>query len=399
MNFKIDKNDLLNNFKNFKKISNIFVIKCYKLLFSKDGLKKNIASYLLIIFIAIVIACIIFFVVKGYDIYKNKITDAVSQREIYNKGDKINIIKFDEPKKDVQKNEKSNAIHKSKLSPEVDKIDVSNITKNEKKSKKSKKIKSAPQNISIQNSTERKINENELLDEELIFVDNDYEINYLKYNHALKFDKRSFGKYYISLIRTKHIIIFTFYTNTDYNSRIVKLCLFLTSFSLYYTLNALFFNDSTMHRIYQDKGVFYFSYQLPQIIYSTIISSIISVIINMLSLSEKKVVEIKKIKNLETAINRSKSLLKCLKIKFSIFFILVMILLLLFWYYLSCFSAVFKNTQIFLIKDTIISFAISLIYPFLTLLIPCALRISALKDENKNKECLYKSSLILQLIL
>ena len=119
----------------------------------------------------------------------------------------------------------------------------------------------------------------------------------------------------------------------------------------------------------------------------------------MLSLSEKKVVEIKKIKNLETAINRSKSLLKCLKIKFSIFFILVMILLLLFWYYLSCFSAVFKNTQIFLIKDTIISFAISLIYPFLTLLIPCALRISALKDENKNKECLYKSSLILQLIL
>ena len=45
---KIDKNLLLNNIKDLEKISNIYVMKCYKLLFTKDGLKVNIGSYILL---------------------------------------------------------------------------------------------------------------------------------------------------------------------------------------------------------------------------------------------------------------------------------------------------------------------------------------------------------------
>ena len=143
---------------------------------------------------------------------------------------------------------------------------------------------------------------------------NDYEMNNLSYKEALKLDKRNYCQYYLSLVRTKHIFIFTFITNTDYNSKIIKIILFLFSFSLYFTINTLFFNDGTIHKIYEDQGNFNFIYQIPNILYSTIITSIINIIIKFLSLTEKNILEIKKISN--NMFEKSSKLLKCLIIKF-----------------------------------------------------------------------------------
>ena len=69
-----------------------------------------------------------------------------------------------------------------------------------------------------------------------------------------------------------------------------------------------------------------------------------------------------------------------------------------FWYFVSCFCAVYKNTQIILIKDTLISFGLSMIYPFGLNLLPGILRIPALKDTNKNKKYLYQLSGFVALI-
>ena len=88
----------------------------------------------------------------------------------------------------------------------------------------------------------------------------DDELNILEYKEALKLDKRTYVQYYLSLLRTNHILIFTFFTNTDYNSKIIKIILFLFSFALYFTINALFFNDKTLHKIYDDQGNFNFIY-------------------------------------------------------------------------------------------------------------------------------------------
>ena len=225
---------------------------------------------------------------------------------------------------------------------------------------------------------------------------NDYELNSLTYIEALEKDKRSYFQYYISLLKTKHVVIFTFYTSTDYNSRIIKIILFLISFSLYYTVNALFFIDSTMHKIYEEKGNLNFIYFIPQILYSTIISSVIDFIIKFLSLTEKNIIEIKKTEKNKS--EKASETLKCLNIKFVIFFILSFIFLIFFWYYLSCFCAVYINTQIHLIKDTITSFGLSLIYPFGINLIPGIFRINSLKASKKNYELMYKFSKILQLI-
>ena len=70
----------------------------------------------------------------------------------------------------------------------------------------------------------------------------------------------------------------------------------------------------------------------------------------------------------------------------------------MFWYYLSCFCALYNNTQVHLVKDTLMSFTLSLFYPFILNLIPGVFRISALNSKDKNSKCLYKLSQVLQLI-
>ena len=72
--------------------------------------------------------------------------------------------------------------------------------------------------------------------------------------------------------------------------------------------------------------------------------------------------------------------------------------MLFFWYFISCFCAVYKNTQMILISDTFVSFALSMIYPFGLNLLPGIFRIPALKAIKKDKKCLYKISNLVALI-
>ena len=81
------------------------------------------------------------------------------------------------------------------------------------------------------------------------------------------------------------------------------------------------------------------------------------------------------------------------------FFIISFLLLLFFAYYISCFCGVYINTQIHLIKDSIISFALSLVYPFGLFLIPGIFRISSLNSKDKKQGCLYKFSSLIESIV
>ena len=227
---------------------------------------------------------------------------------------------------------------------------------------------------------------------------NNEEKNNLSYKLALIYDKRTYCEYYFSLLRTNHPFIFTFLYNDDYNSKIIKINLFFINFSINYTVNALFFSDKTMHKIYEDHGSYNFIYQLPQMIYSSLISSVLNILLKILALTEGNIIEFKKNKN-KTNLNKRVSELKNnLNNKMVLYFIFSFILLLFFWYYLSMFGAVYNKTQYHLIKDTIISFSLSLIYPFGSFLIPGLFRIPALSNQKNKKEYLYKMGLLVQAI-
>ena len=150
--------------------------------------------------------------------------------------------------------------------------------------------------------------------------------------------------------------------------------------------------------IYRDKGTYNFVYQIPQIIYSTILSVFILYLMKYFFLTEKNIEEIKiesrkNDKNLEAKV---KKLTKIIRIKFILFFIISFIILFFIWFYISCFCGIYLNTQTHLIKDALLSFFISHVYPFITCFLPALLRIIALKEIKKNKEYLYNVSQMLE---
>ena len=158
-----------------------------------------------------------------------------------------------------------------------------------------------------------------------------------------------------------------------------------------------FFNDDTMHKIYKESGAFNIIQQIPQILYSTIISTVINIILKNLSLSEKDILKLKEEKDMVATVQKSKSIERCIKFKFILFFIISLSLMLFFWYFISCFCAVYTNTQVFLFKDTITSFALSMVYPFGINLLPGIFRIPSLRAKKKDKKCIYSFSKILAL--
>ena len=368
--YDIDKKDLLKKFSNYKNIFNVEIIKCYKIIFSIDKLIKNIGNYIILSIISIHIFCSILFIIKEYNKFMNTIKNE-SKNNLY-------LISSHKKTKKLRNNKK---VEKHKSNP----IKRNNKIKSGRKTQTSK---SRVTKDSLKSGKDK--NKNKI---------NDYEMNSLIYEESISYDNRTFCQYYLSLIRQKQLLIFTFYTSNDYNSKIIKICSFFISFSIYYAIKALFFNDSVMHTIYINNGVYDFINQLPQIIYSTIISGIIRIILSFLSSTQANVVQIKNLNKKKNNYKRKyKQKMNIIKIKFILFFIINFLLLILFWFYLSCFCAVYKNTQIYLIKDTLISFGLSMVYPFFICLFPCIFRIYSLSSrKNKRKYC-YSFSKLLQLI-
>ena len=157
-----------------------------------------------------------------------------------------------------------------------------------------------------------------------------------------------------------------------------------------------------MHKIYEDKGKFQILYQLPQIIFSSLISMVFETLLQILALSDSDILKLKSEKEKAEKMNKNeinqkeKDLNKKLQIKFALYFIISTIFLLFFWYYLSMFCAIYKNTQLHLIKDTFISFGLSCLYPFGIQLLPGFFRIPSLSNKRGKRKFLYLISKVLQ---
>ena len=138
-----------------------------------------------------------------------------------------------------------------------------------------------------------------------------------------------------------------------------------------------------MHKIYKTRGEFDLEAQLPIIIYSTLISQILNSSYNFLALSNDAIIAFKQDNSIINIAKRAKNLINLLAIKFIIYYVISFILLLFFWYYISIFCIIYRNTKMHLLKDTFVSFLLSLLFPFFTFIIIGFLRIYALSDSKK----------------
>ena len=391
----IDKSLLYKKIYSYKNIINLDIMKCYKVLLTKEGLKSNICSFILLSMISLFFLLLFVFIIKGKELLFNKINNlllnANQQKQNQNNRKKANRKKANSRNKTLIKRIRK----KGKVNISIKKKKNKNNIKKSKylsimKTSGSRKIlfskqKSVMKNIN--NNTNNKL---------LKYKLNDYQLNNLKYNDALTLDKRDYCSFYLSLIKRRQIVIFSFYTYDDYNSKSLKITLFFFSFSLTYSINTLFFDESNLHQIYIDNGLFNIIYQLPKIIYTTLVSSIIYLFVKYFSLSEENILGLKE----RNECNKRKisELENCLIKKFIMFFLLIFVFLVFFWFYISCFCVINKNTQVYLIKETLISYGLSLLYPFGSCLLPGIFRIPALRDANRKREGMYKFSKFIQII-
>ena len=369
----------LYDIENDKNFTNFNVMKCPKLLFSKKGLIKNIGNYFFSLIIILYIILAILFYIKGFDYLCKQINEI-----LHFKNEQNNLKKI--LKKEKQNKENNlDIISSSKKNREGN-----NISKNNSDIQTNMDMSISRDIINKFNEKNSQKTENEM---KIYYID--YEINHFSYDDAIKKDKRTFLEFYFSYLKLNLLLLFIFNKKKDYNSNIIKFSLLLFFLAIFLVVNALFFNDSMMHKIYEKKNKFNFFCIIPELVYSTIICDIIMSIVKRVFLSRKNLLELKKEKNQYNLKGKTMIVLKCLIIKYIIFFSLSILLFIFFWYYLSCFCSVYSNTQIYLIKNTLIIIFISIIYRFIIYLIPCIFRFFALKGTSG--KILYKTSQYIKL--
>ena len=209
---------------------------------------------------------------------------------------------------------------------------------------------------------------------------------------AIILDKRNLFEIYWSFLRREHLIIFTFFIRDDHNITYVKYSRFIFIICTDMVLNVFFFSDETMHKIYLDYGKYNFIQQIPQIIYSSIVSQLIELFLCFLSLTDKYYYQIKNLKIKSQSQYMALNIIKCIKIKICFFFIFTGLFFLFYWYIITCFCAVYENTQKALIKDSYISFCLNLLYPFIIYLFPTILRILSINYCKGKLSFVYKLS-------
>ena len=373
---KFDKNKLLKRFTDIKSIVNLNIMKCYKIVFDKKNINKNYGFFIVLSIELLYYICLFLFIIQGFNQLKLVIKHIIFMLKTRKKNRKSRQNNF------KQKLIKLDTINVKQLNTIYGEYAMNRFESDSNNKSEKSNTMVIDTGIEIDNLG-------------IILEYKEFELNALDYEEALTFDKRTFIQCYFGLLRINHLFMFSFINSYDYNSKIIKIFLFFFFFTINLTVTALFFNDDTMHQIYIDEGSYNIVYRLPIIIYSSIISLIISTLIKFLCLSQDKIVKIKREKTKRDLDEKYRKLISTLKIKFKIFFIITFIILLFSWYYLSCFCGIYVNTQSHLIKDTAISFITSMIYPFGIYLIPGMFRIYSLRHK---KSCLYKFSKLLQLI-
>ena len=119
---KVDKESLLNSFTNIENIANIKFLKCYKIVFQKKYIIKNIGFYIFACLIILDLFCILYFVIKDYKTLIKEIKK-IKYYFLNKNKTKINNIETNHIKKNIkQKMKKSgltNNIKDKKLSKKI----------------------------------------------------------------------------------------------------------------------------------------------------------------------------------------------------------------------------------------------------------------------------------------
>ena len=390
-----NESSLLYQFDIEPKLTNFDVIKCYYLIASVDYITKNPGFYLLSLILLFLFIIIFIFIFKGYNSLSQRIDEAIKMKfhpelDVSNKNLIVLKIKIKHKNSSrIKKNKNKRSKSTKNMNRDMKKTKTINIRGNRGNSVASNNNMMSNKNSDPKNQLTKVDSLGQLNKENdgnAYTFENDYELNNISFQQAIKIDNREFCDLYRSLIKNKQLIMFSFFDFNSYNSPIIKKTIFFLSFIYHYGFNAFFFTDEILDTIFEEEGKYNPLVLVPLAVYSAMITTVfIKLLVDFLVLTEKQVLRIKNEETEEKANDEKKRLMKITIIKLCIFFSINIILLIFFWFYLTCFNAVYPNTQIFLVINTAISFVISNIIPLIYNLIPAFIRNDILTNKNIKK--------------
>ena len=275
-NVKIDKDLLMSSFTDISNIANTKMMTCYKTVFQKKLILKNLGCFIFGALIALNFVCFFMLLFSYYKklvqkiqkikisllnnaINKNNIDQILNNNRVkFNKEMTINNNFFNSSERKMKNN--TNKINKNKKHS-IKSIKLNGLNNKHSPPKTKKIIKIKELNInnnnnkklsfiknSVNNSRKNKKNNNKknnfilsknkgnnkrnsLFQKKLILKLTSAEINSLSYEEAIIKDKRAFLEYYFSLLKINHLALFIF-NNEDYNIPPIK-------FSIIYSLSVL----------------------------------------------------------------------------------------------------------------------------------------------------------------
>ena len=205
--------------------------------------------------------------------------------------------------------------------------------------------------------------------------------------NAIKYDTRSFCRcYYLSLL-TKQSVLSTFVYKSPFELKVVRIIMFIFGNAMDFAFNAFFYLESMISERYNYTGNLGILFDLQNTIFSTLASTLVSMILtsllNCLSTSKEKLEALKALKQQDHKLYHKnlKKIITILKVKLFFFIVIEYLLMLFFWYYVSCFCAVYQGSQMSWLQGGITSFIFGMILPFATSFAIALMRHIAVKKK------------------
>ena len=211
----------------------------------------------------------------------------------------------------------------------------------------------------------------------IIPKDSDKILNNYSFDEAIEYDRRSFCKIFYIFLLAKQVIFHTFLYKSPLELISIRILVLIFIFSTDLLLNAFFYFNSFISKKYRySKGLFFFTFTntISIIFLSIIIGFIFLIAITKLSNStyairdifKKEEDKIKSDNNYKTTEQRKAEIkkeideiLKKIKIKNIVLFIVEFVVMLFYWYFITAFCHVYTNTQVSWILDSFLTIIIS----------------------------------------
>ena len=436
--------------KSLVSVSNLKVIKCYKQFLNLRDIIRNYGGMICIVVLIIHIICFSIFCFTGIKPIENKLEDLfilgkaitrrrsgwagflgvndspgmeilnnqIDQRKKFNLWGQIKLLKLrkqknipsiklklsNPPKKPKKLSSNENPKESEEINIRIMDLNEggSDILQNNQNQIKINPIRQKTDGNNSEKNDDVKIynqkdntKEDKKSDNSRLYDYENDELNELPFDKAMKNDHRNFCQYYGNILLIGHIILNVFFRRNDFNLFTIKLCLLFMTFAINLTFNIFFFTNKSMKLNYiksvDDVSIIFDNFV--KSLYSSILANILLIFLKYICLTHNSVRSLRQIKDVNSAEKQSVCILRCIKLRILIYYILSLIFLIIFGFYILSFCAIFENTQIELIKSTFYSWLISLIYPFIICFITSIIRSISFILKSK---CLYAVKLILQ---